>query len=403
MSRSPSYVIHCLFYFFYYAYLGLFRPFMPSFLDNSGLGAKQIGTVFLLISAATLFSAPSWGRHADKHGLRSVFLTGFPFVAAVIMAPLIVFPGYYQAIFIALVQGALIVPLVPLADAVTIERSQSFGWQYGRIRLWGTVGFLMTSSLGGFLAENLGWDTVMFVMMGIVLTLSWTGYRLKASLHPAKIERAASSPIKASSCLATIKHPFVFLFLAGTVLYQAAFGTYNLFFGIHIEKISEASKWISIGWTIATLSEILFFTVVSSIQKKIGPVGIMVLATISAATRWFFLAQTDSLVVILILQILHGIMLAGFTTGAVTFATSLFPSSQKTFAQGLYNAAYNGLGGILAAIVASHAYDLGGISTAYLLSAFLSIGATICLLLGPLPLERKQKQGALFLADERAR
>lgn len=402
MTHSPSYLIHCLFYFFYYAYLGLFRPFMPSFLDSSGLGAKQIGSVFLLISAATLFSAPGWGRRADKHGWRSLFLTGFPLVAVIIMTPLIVFPGYYQAILIALVQGALVVPLVPLADAVTIERSHASGWRYGRIRLWGTVGFLLTSSFGGFLAEHLGWDAVMFVMMGVIFMLSWGGYRLKASSQPVKNEDTASSPSKSPSRFETLRRPVVFLFLAGTVLYQTAFGTYNLFFGIHIEKIAATSKWISIGWTIATLSEILFFTIVDSIQKKIGAVGIMALAMVSAIFRWFFLAHTDSLVVIVLLQVLHGVMLGGFTTGAVMFAASLFPSSQKTFAQGLHNAAYNGLGGILAAVVASQAYGYGGASVAYLISALLSVGAMICLILGPLSFEKRQKQGDLILARERA-
>lgn len=81
--RQPSYRTHCLFYFLYYACLGLFRPFIPSFLSSAGLDSHQIGNVFVLISLATLISAPSWGSSADKFGLRSKFLVGFPLIVLI--------------------------------------------------------------------------------------------------------------------------------------------------------------------------------------------------------------------------------------------------------------------------------------------------------------------------------
>lgn len=367
---------------------------MPSFLNDSGLGAEQIGNVFVLISLATLISAPSWGRNADKYGSRSKYLTVFPLIAAAIMAPLILFPGYYQAICIALVQGALIVPLVPLADAVCIERCRIFGWKYGRIRLWGTVGFLATSSVGGFLAESLGWGTVMLLMLAIVCLMAVGGFKLEASLLP-KVKGDTEHLLQdikqvIHSRRGLILRPFVLLFLGGTILYQTAFGAYNLFFGINLEHITHASKWISIAWAIATISEILFFGVVDSLMKKTGPVIMMGIAMACAVLRWGLLSYTTSLPLILTSQILHGVMLGGFVTGAVTFSSRIFPSKFKTFAQGLHNAAYNGLGGALAALTCSHIFSVGGAHAAFRFSAIVAFMSILCLALGPLLHSRKR-------------
>lgn len=364
---------------------------MPSFLSSAGLDSRQIGNAFILISLATLIFAPSWGSRADKHGLRSKFLIGLPLVAVALMAPLILFPGYYQAILIALVQGALIVPLIPLADSICIERCKEFGWKYGRIRLWGTVGFLATSSIGGFVAEVIGWTPVMLLMLLIICLLAVGGFMLKAS-SPLKTSEKSDFPFQnnnLSSRRTLTLRPFVLFFLVGTVLYQTAFGTYNLFFGINLEQVTHASKWISVAWTIATLSEILFFGVVDSLIKKVGPLKIMGVAMACGVLRWFLLAHTSSLPIILASQILHGVMLGGFVTGAVTFSSSIFPSTLKTFAQGLHNAAYNGLGGAMAAFTCSYAFSEGGANTAFMFSSIVAAASMMCVAACAL-LHRKQ-------------
>ncbi len=382
VSDHPSYSTHCLFYFLYYACLGLFRPFLPSFLDSVGLDSRQIGNVFVLISLATMVSAPSWGSGADRFGLKSKFLIGFPLLAAVIMTPLILSPGYYQAILIALVQGALIVPLIPLADSVCIERCKEFGWKYGRIRLWGTIGFLMTSSVGGFVAESVGWTPVMFLMLSIVCLMAIGGFRLRAS-SPLKIGKKLnfqSQNAHVQSRRVLVLRPFVLFFLIGTVLYQTAFGTYNLFFGINLEQTTHAPKWISVAWVIATLSEIAFFGMVDSLIKRIGPLKMMGLAIMCGSIRWALLSQTSFLPLILASQILHGVMLGGFVAGAVTFSSNIFPSTLKTFAQGLHNAAYNGLGGAIAALACSYVFFEGGVAAVFRFSSVIAVASMGCLL-----------------------
>lgn len=390
--KTPGRNIHALFYFLYYAYLGLFRPFMPSFLDQAGLNSTQIGHVFMLISLATFLSAPAWGHNADKYGLRPIFLTSFPLVAAVLMLPLILHPGFFSAIGIALLQGALVVPLVPLADAVTMERCEKFEWGYGRLRLWGTVGFLITSSCGGFIADQWGWMAVMILMLLLALAIAVGGYALKASpTHSKAATTQQTSTAKSSEEYSPWKNPIILLFLAGTVFYQSAFGAYNLFFGIHVEKLGGAAKWVSISWTIATFSEILFFTQADRIMKRIGPVGLIMAAMIAAILRWSLMAYTQSISLILSLQILHGIMLGGFTTGTVAFAHRLFPKNLKTYGQGLHNAAYNGVGGVLAAQVAGYFYGGFGSATAFTVSAILAVVALAALILGPARREKKDE------------
>lgn len=387
----PSYSTHCLFYFLYYACLGLFRPFMPSFLSSAGLNSQQIGNVFILISLATLISAPSWGSSADKLNLRSKFLIGFPLMAVVIMVPLILFPGYYQAITIALVQGALIVPLIPLADSICIERCKESGWKYGRIRLWGTVGFLMTSSIGGFVAEAVGWTPVMLIMLSIICLLAIGGFRLKAS-SPLKTNNKLDFTFLNSNFRSRrtfLFQPFVLFFLIGTALYQTAFGTYNLFFGINLEQVTHAPKWISVAWVIATLSEISFFGTADSLIKNVGPIKIIGCAIMCGIIRWLLLSHTSSLLLILASQILHGVMLGGFVTGAVMYSSSIFPSTFKTFAQGLHNAAYNGLGGALAALTCSHVFSERGAHAAFVFSAAIATASMMCFLTCAL-LHRKQ-------------
>lgn len=314
-------------------------------------------------------------------------MTAFPAIAATGMIPLVLFPNFGTALCLAVLQGALVVPLIPISDAVCMERCVQFGWGYGRLRLWGTVGFLITSSCGGFVAERFGWTTVMLIMIIFTYFLALGGYFLKASHAPLLKDTKDSIQNLTKKLPSTnkwvLKNPVVLFFLAATICHQMAFGAYNLFYGIQIESITGNPEWISIGWSIATVSEIAFFSQADRIIKNIGPMKLMGLAILSGIVRWTGMSVTTSLPLAMGLQLLHGIMLGGFTTGAVAFAHNLFPKDQKTFGQGLHNAAYNGLGGILAAQFAGLAFSYLGASKMFLIAANISFASFIMLALGP--------------------
>ncbi len=377
---APSKYIHAMFYLLYYLYIGFFRPFIPPFFHSNGINGMQIGFIFLLISFTNLFAAPIWGRTADKYHLRGVFLTSFPAIAGLLMLPLILKPSFAAALAIAILQGLFFYPLIPLADSICMTRCDSKGWGYGSLRLWGTVGSLISASMGGLIADRYGWTVVMLLMIASTFGISIGGYLLKA---PKTIKHKSYLPFEKETEISWMKNPILLLFLGATIFYQTAFGAFHLFYGIFLEDIGASAKWISIGWTFSTISEIAFLSQADKLLKYIGPVRLMGLAMIAGVIRWLGMALFQSLTAAISLQLLHGVMLGGFVAGAVAFAHQIFPHHQKALGQGLHNSAYNGIGGITASLVCGFAYSHYGNRIMFITSACLCIISLILLIIGP--------------------
>jgi PPP family 3-phenylpropionic acid transporter len=133
-------------------------------------------------------------------------------------------------------------------------------------------------------------------------------------------------------------------FLLAAFLMLTSHGAYYAFFSIHLDALGFGRTTIGICWAVAVGAEILVMVFSRSLFARFSLQGVLVFSFSAAALRWFALAATDSLAVILACQLLHAFTYGAFHMASVLRIDELMPAEAKTIGQAANNAVTYGLG-----------------------------------------------------------
>ena len=254
----------------------------------------------------------------------------------------------------------------PLAETISL-RTVSAESGYGRVRLWGSVSFVVAAIAGGFALDARGGlpastiVTLLLITLAILLLFSFTLPKAGA-----KSEERAVAPLKT---LLSNK-PFI-LFLVATAMIHAAHGVYYGFSTIHWTSVGYSNSTVGLLWGEGVLAEILLFAFGAPLVRRMGPIGLISAAAALGALRWAVLGLTTELWIVALVQLLHAASFGAMHLGAMLFITRAVPNAYANSAQGLlggltYGA---GLGGGL--LLAGWLYGIYG-ADAYWSNAALS-------------------------------
>ncbi len=355
------------FYFAYFAVLGVFLPYFNLYCKSLGLASWEIGTLSMAVPVGrVLFSFPltHWADRTRRQ--RSVMrLAAWGSVAATAALYL---PHHFAGLLLCMAAYALVsVPLLPLVEAVTLEGVGHFGWDYGRIRLWGTLGFICLSVGFGHLLD---WLPMVSVVAGMALLSAMSALTVEA-LPPGLGEGAKRVP----PLLPVLRRPALVLFLAACVAMQASHGTYYGFFSIYMDSIGVAPGTIGLLWGVATVSELVVMAGAGWLVRRLGEGRVMALSLALAALRWGVLASTTNLAAIALSQVLHAFTFGTFHVAAIQFTHDAFPKGLRASGQSLYSLSSFGLGMIVGYGTSGLLYDTLGPRTLFAGSALLALVA----------------------------
>jgi PPP family 3-phenylpropionic acid transporter len=334
-----------LFYFFYFALVGVYIIFLPKMLSLSGYNASRIGLIF---SAAPVmrFALPFVFRRFGGLGPRLYTgALGMILVSSLLfLATLKNFWGFFSA---NLLYGAAMGIVLPYVDTIALERISRE--HYGRVRLWGSLGFMAIALwLGGILETPR--QTVIYLGFLALLTFS-SGLLVRRFDHPATVEN--SDVRHTDEPLSIIRH---WAFWLSAFLLQVSFGGFYNFFTIYetAHGISlQTTTWL---WSFGVICEIAMLYFQGPLLKK-NLLGLIEMAVATAVVRWGVLwLWPSSLWAAYISQALHAFNFALYYTAAIAYVYDLY--TQKKLAQQFFLGITFGLGGAIGAIVAGRVYDL---------------------------------------------
>jgi PPP family 3-phenylpropionic acid transporter len=128
---------------------GIQLPFWPVWLASRGLTAREIGALLAAAIWVKVLATPAIGAVADRMGNRRLLMGALAAAALVAYAGLLSPGGFWLLVSLNLVALTAQSALMPLGDAVTLAAARSQGFDYGRIRLWGSVSFILASITSG--------------------------------------------------------------------------------------------------------------------------------------------------------------------------------------------------------------------------------------------------------------
>jgi PPP family 3-phenylpropionic acid transporter len=299
-----------VFYGAMFARLGIHLPYWPVWLAHRGMEPDQIGVLLGVFTWAGLI-APWAGRWADRHGradLLACVLTG---ACLLLAAAFSLAHGFVPLLILSAVLGLCYAPLIPLVDGIAIGAAADGFIDYGRVRLWGSVGFVVASSGGGFLLQGRSPSLVLVALVAASAALFATTWWLPRPTTRREAPVAESPP--------TTIQPPMGLFLATTA---CLLGCHAVLYGFgtrHWQAVGVDESVIGWLWSWGVIAEIALFAVGRQLVARMRPTGLLVLAAACGVVRWPLLALVDSVPVLFAVQTLHGATFAAMHLGAMSW------------------------------------------------------------------------------------
>ena len=351
------------FYFFYFAFVGAMSPFWGLYLQSLMYSAVQIGVLMSLLQVMRIFAPNIWGHIADRTGKRTTIVQ----IAAVgsVLAFIGVFFGtsFWWLFAIMAALGFFWSASLPLVEAMTLSHLGERIEGYGRIRLWGSIGFIvMVVGLGYALdylpIRWLPW-TVLGVMLGIVA--------FARMIPESTISASHSDHVPVWD---VVRKPEVTSLLIACLLMAATHGPYYTFYSIYLVDHGYEKSTVGWLWALGVLCEIGIFLIIPRIFARIAPRRLILLSFGVAVVRFLVIAWgVESAWLIWGAQILHAFTFGTYHAAAVGLIHHHFQGRHQARGQALYTSISYGIGGALGGLLSGLSWDSLGSTWTFSLAA----------------------------------
>lgn len=354
------------FYLFYFAVLGALVPYWSLYLQDIGFGAVQIGELVAILMATKLVAPYVWGWIADHTGRRIAIIRLASLLATVVFAGVLFDSGY---LWLALVMAGFSFfwnAALPQFEAVTLSHLGAATHRYSGIRLWGSIGFILSVAALGWVFERFGVALLPYVLLALLGAI-WL-----ASL--AVPEHVDHTPAPAHEPLGrVVRRPEVLALLAVCFLMQAGHGPYYTFFTLYLEGYGYSRSGIGQLWALGVIAEIGVFLVMHRWLPRFGARQLLLASLALTTLRWLLIAGfADSLPVILLAQTLHAASFGIYHAVSIHLIHQLFVGRNQGRGQALYSSLSFGAGGAVGSLAAGYLWAGLGAEWTYAAAAVVS-------------------------------
>lgn len=359
------------FYLCYFALLGSTAPFLALYFDHLGFSAARIGELVAIPMLMRCIAPNIWGWLGDYTG-RRLAIVRFGAVCTLLTFSLIFISKSYAWLALVMALHAFFWHAVlPQFEVITLAHLQGQASRYSQIRLWGSIGFIITVVALGRLFEWLSLDiypvALVVIMAAIVLSSLWV-----PNAQPLQGHRLAGEGF-----LQQLRSPGVLAFYACVALMQMSHGPYYTFLTLHLERLGYSRGVIGMLWALGVVAEVLVFLVMNRILTRFSVRRVLMASFLLAAVRWVLLGTfAEFLWVLLFAQILHAATFGSFHAAAIHFVQSSFGARQQGQGQALY-AALAGTGGALGALCAGYSWNALGPAFTFSIASVAALAAAV--------------------------
>jgi PPP family 3-phenylpropionic acid transporter len=370
-SRAPPRL--AFFFAAVFFLIGVQLPFWPVWLASRGLSPVEIGAVFAVSQWVKTLTTPLLGVVADRRGERRrvMLLLGTGMFAILLLC--LPARGFAPLLVLNALGGACLSALIPLGDNVALAVARAGRLDYGRMRLWGTIAFVVATLAAGTALAGYDADRILYLLIAAAGGVLAACRALPDVPLPARANvRTARRHLVAPRFLA---------FLAAATLIQASHSVYYAFGTLHWQTLGYSTRTIAALWAEGAVAEIALFFWGAPLLARCGALGLIALGGAGGALRWAVTALTGDLALLAGAQLLHALSFGAAHLGAMHVLAGDVPAEHSATAQTAYAAIVGGIGAGLGTLAAGALYAAAG-GRAYLaMSLCAGTGAVLAALL----------------------
>ena len=339
------------FYFFYFAFIGVFLPYFGLYLQTLSFSAWDISVLMSQMQLMRLFGPYLWGTLADR------FVSRVPIIRLAGLIALMASASFFhirsfEAILVAMaVLSFFWSATLPLVETLTFEHLRENPERYSRIRIWGSIGFIVAVMGAGALLDHVKLPSVLWL---IVFALAGTLlYAVAIPEAEPALHHADHPPV-----LEILRQRRVVALFSACFSMSAAHGALYVFYSIFLSDHGYSKSVVGGLWSLGVLAEIAVFFYMSRLLRVFGLRTILLLSFSAAVVRFMMIGWgVEQPFVLVFAQVLHGLTFGSFHAAAITVVNRWFPGRTRSRGQALYSSLTFGAGGLVGGLISGWTWD----------------------------------------------
>ncbi len=325
-----------------------------------------------LFQISRIFAPNFWGWLADHTGKRAQWIRLTAFLGLCGFTAVFWAHGFYWLFFVMAALSLFTSSTLPLAESLTLAHLATTNGHYSRIRMWGSLGFIVASVALGFLIDFSGIQSLLWFLLAVQLAL----FALTYTLPDAKV---AAHEHDHFSIWQVVKQPNVIALLVGCALMVTAHGVLYNFYSIYLSEHGYSKAMIGLLWAVGVICEIGIFMLMPKIMGRFSLKIILLVSLALAVLRFGMIGfAVDNLILLIIAQSLHAATFGSFHAASVEVITQFFNGRHQAKGQAIYNSVAYGIGGTIGGVAGGYALQyLGGQQTFMLAAIFPLLGLAV--------------------------
>jgi len=346
------------FYFFYFALLGVMAPYLGLYLESKGFSLLEIAQLSSVLMVTKVLAPYLWGAIADHYQIRLKLVRFGALMTMFCYLGFFFVESFWHYALIIVLFSFFWNAILPQFEVITLFNLANYQDHYSRIRLWGSIGFIISVALMGWLFERVGIRYLPWVLLIIVIAIWASSFVNLAEPRATTSCRSVKSSFKEQFGRRDVK-----LFFIVSFLLHVSHGAYYTYFSIFLESIGYEKTHIGLLWSLGVLAEVALFIVMHHWFSRSSLKVIMMVALAFSGLRWCLIAEFSGVLWVLVLaQCFHAMSFGAMHAASIKFVHLTFDVRNQGKAQALYSSLGFGAGGAAGAylsglVVSQTSYD----------------------------------------------
>ena len=364
------------FYFFLCAFVGVMMPYISLYYKSIGLTASEIGRLMSTFTLSGILIPHFWGWLTAKIGLPKRILQLGILGCFVAVIPFNWNDQFETLWFLTCTMALFYSALIPMTDSLAVRSIRRLDVPYTRLRVGGSIGYVVAVAGAGFLIGQFGISIVIPTMCVCLALAVVTSYFLKEQAYEINPHK------ESTSFLSLVKTPESMLFFTLAFLAFMSHAPFNVFFAVHLSNLGYSGENIGLLMALGVVIEIVLFLFFGNAIKHFHVVHIITFCFVCGIVRWFLVGWFASIFWVLIFtQLLHCITFALFHMVSIEQIRRLFPERYAGQGQAMYSAFAIGLGGGIGMVITGYLWEWVGGSWAFTAASMISALGLIIIML----------------------
>ena len=353
------------FFFLYFAYVGLVSPYASLFFLDRGFSVIEIAVLMSMLQITRIVGPFSWGWLSDYLSNRIGIIRFCACLAAVTFLCIFFLQSYIAFFIWMFVLHTILSSLMPLGESATVHalfKDNSFDKRYGRLRLWGSIGFIAMVLFAGELFQRKGIELYPIVGAVILTFLALVTF----CLHEPKMERRK---MVKGELLIVLFNPDVRWFLLSGFFMIFAHAALYVFYSLYLADLGYDKFQIGLFWALGVGAEVIFFYFQSKVLSRLDAEVVLQIAFGIGVFRFILIAFFPVTWVLILAQLMHAGTFGAHHSAATKLLQRWFTGPLQARGQALMATVSYGLGGTLGGLVAGWLWDATQPRNVFVMSA----------------------------------